>query len=280
MREWWSKLRGLVRRDRLDADLREEMAAHLEMEVEDRIERGLSPPEARDQARRRFGNQTLIQESSREAWMFRSVETLLHDIRYGFRLLRRAPGFAVTAVSTIALGIAATTAAFTLLDYVLLRPLPFAEPDRLVSLYETQHSVGIPRTSTSPPNFADWRAMAGSFDSMGAQMAILFPVNVSGRTEPLRLDSAFVNADLLRTLGVPAAAGRLFTQDDDRVGAPNVIVLSHGVAAALFGGIKLPSDKRSRWTINRTPSWASCRPPSRFRRATRNSGGRCGSRRR
>ena len=102
MREWWSKLRGLVRRDRLDADLREEMAAHLEMEVEDRIERGLSPPEARDQARRRFGNQTLIQESSREAWMFRSVETLLHDIRYGFRLLRRAPGFAVTAVSTIA----------------------------------------------------------------------------------------------------------------------------------------------------------------------------------
>ena len=85
----------------------------------------------------------------------------------------------MTAVSTIALGIAATTAAFTLLDYVLLRPLPFADPDRIVSLYETQHSVGIPRTSTSPPNFADWRDMSGSFESMGAHMRDPVPGQLS-----------------------------------------------------------------------------------------------------
>ena len=160
MREWWAKLRGLPGRDRLDADLREEMAAHLEMAIEDRIERGLPPLEARDEAQRRFGNQTLIQESSREAWMFRSLETLVHDIRYGVRLLRRAPGFALTAVSIIALGIGATTAAFTLLDYVLLRPLPFAEPDRLVSLLRNpalgRHSPHVRRRRPISSTGARW----------------------------------------------------------------------------------------------------------------------------
>jgi predicted permease len=235
MRTWWSKLRGLRRRDRLDMDLRAEMDAHLEMEIEDQIERGVAPLDARDRVRRRFGNRTLMEESSREAWMFRGVEALLHDVRYGVRLLRRAPGFALTAVSVIALGIGASTGAFTLLDYVLLRPLPFADPDRLVSLYETQHSIGIPRTQTSPPNFVDWRSMNGSFESMGAYMSILMPVNASGHGDPVRLDSSLVTSDVFRTLAVQAAAGRAFTADDDRVGAPNVVVLSHGVATALFG---------------------------------------------
>ena len=103
--------------------------------------------------------------------MFRGVETFVQDIRYGFRLLRRSPGFAVTAVSIIALGIAATTAAFTLLDYVLLRPLPFADPDRLVSLLRNpalgRHSPHVRRRRPTSPTGA---TMAGSFESMGAHM--------------------------------------------------------------------------------------------------------------
>lgn len=129
MREWWSKLRALVRRERLDEDLRAELDAHLQMEVEARLDRGMSEDTAIDSARRQFGNRTRIEESSREAWMFLRLETLVQDVRYGLRVLRRSPGFALTAIFVIALGVGANTAAFTLLDHVLLRPLPFEAPD-------------------------------------------------------------------------------------------------------------------------------------------------------
>jgi putative ABC transport system permease protein len=171
----------------------------------------------------------------REASPLLRLETLVHDVRYGFRVLRRSPGFALTAILVIALGVGANTAAFTLLDHVLLRPLPFNEPNRLVMLYESQPSNGIPRTQTSPANFIDWRDMSSSFESMGAYFSILFPINLSGRGEPMRLDSAIVNADAFRTLGVPPEAGRAFTLDDDRPGAANVALLSHSLAIALFG---------------------------------------------
>ena len=235
MKAWWSKLRAVSRTRRIDTDLRAEMDAHLQMEAEANLERGMTASKALEVARRSFGNQTIIRESSRESWTFSGLETVLQDLRYGIRAIRRSPAFAFTAVSIIALGIGATTAAFTLLDHVLLRPLPFAQPDRLVMLYETQPANGVPRTQTSPPNFLDWRAMSSSFDSMGAYISIFFPVNLSGHGEPLRLDSALVNADVFKTLGVPPAAGRLFTADDDRVGGENVVVLSHGLATTLFG---------------------------------------------
>jgi predicted permease len=236
MREWWSKLRTLVSRDRLDEDLRAELETHLQMEVEARRDRGMSENAALEAARRQFGNRTRIEEASREAWMFIWFETLIHDVRYGFRVLRRSPGFALTAVLVIALGVGANTAAFTLLDHVLLRPLPFNEPQRLVTLYESQPSNGIPRTQTSPPNFIDWRDMSSSFDSMGAYFSILFAVNLSGQGDPMRLDTAIVNSDVFRTLAVRPEAGRVFTAEDDRQGAANIVVLSHSLATVLYGG--------------------------------------------
>src|SRR5262245_4499671 len=235
MRAWWTKLRAVAARDRIDRELRDEIEAHLQMEVDENLERGMSAQAALDAARRRFGNTAIIRESSREAWIFRTVETFLHDLRHGLRLLGRSPGFAFTALSVIALGIGATTAAFTLLDYVLVRPLPFAEPNRLALLYETQFANGIPRTQTSPPNYLDLRSMNRTFESMGAYMSILFPVNLSDRGEPLRLDSSIITAGVIRTLGVDAAVGRIFTDADDAVGAPNVVLLANSLAVGLFG---------------------------------------------
>jgi predicted permease len=235
MREWWAKLRAVWHRDRLDEELAAEIDAHLQMEAEARFDRGLSPHDALATARRNFGNVTRIRESSREAWVFVWLENLLQDIRYGLRVLRRSPGFALTAMAVVALGIGATTASFTLLDHVLLRPLPFAHPEQLVMVYETQPASGSFRMQTSPPNFIDWRAMSRSFDRMGAYITALFPVNLSGHGEPQRLDSVLVNSDLFQTLGVQPAAGRVFTADDDRVGGPNVVVLSDSLATALFG---------------------------------------------
>jgi predicted permease len=235
MQSWWAKVRAVLRRRALDEDLRAEMEAHLGMEVEARVDAGLTPDEARAAARRQFGNRTSLQEVARDAWRFLWLETILLDLRHGLRLQRRSPGFALTAIVLVALGISATSAAFTLLDRVLLRPLPFDAPDRLVLLFETQHEIGVPRTQTSPPNYLDWRAGSRSFDAIGAYISILFPANLSGHGEPRRVDASVVESEVFRTLGVRPAAGRLFTRDDDRVGAPNVVVLSHTLATGLFG---------------------------------------------
>jgi predicted permease len=234
-REWWSKLRAVARRDHLDEDLRAELDAHLQMEVEARVDRGMAADDALASARRQFGNRTSIEESSREAWLFLWMETLLQDVRYGLRMLRRSPGFALTALIVIALGVGANTAAFTLLDHVLLRPLPFRDAGRLVMLYETQLERGIPRTQTSPPNYLDWKSMSKSFDSMGGYISVLFAVNLSGQGDPVRLDSAIVTSEVFSTLGVQAEAGRVFSADDDRVGSANVVLLSSGLAISLFG---------------------------------------------
>jgi predicted permease len=235
MRESWAKLRALLRRRHLDADFREEMDAHFQMELEEHLERGLNPREALHAAKQTFGNEALIRESSREAWMFIRLETVSQDIRLSLRTLRRCQGFALTAALCMTLGIGATTAAFSLLDYVLLRPLPFAEPERLVVLHQTDLSDGGSRELVSPPNLVDWRTMSTSFDSMGAYLSAFLPANLSGHGTAQRLDTILADAQLFRTLGVQPAAGRLFTDDEVRVGGANVVVLSHDLAMSLFG---------------------------------------------
>src|SRR5919197_3988025 len=138
---WLSKARAVFGRANLDADLRAELDVHLQMEVEANLDRGMTPEDALRSAKSNFGNPTMIQESSRETWMFRWLETLLQDLRHGLRILRRSPGFALTAVSVIALGVGAITAIFSLVDAVPLRSLPIAAPEQLVLIdgeYETQ----------------------------------------------------------------------------------------------------------------------------------------------
>jgi putative ABC transport system permease protein len=159
-------------------------------------------------------------------------DVLAQDLRYVARTLRRAPGFATTAVLVVALGIGATTAAFSVTDFVLIRPLPFPEPDRLVKLWE--RTPGYATMEMSAPNYRDWNAAATSFASMGVYRS--YAVTMTSAGEPRRFSGTSVSSDLLPTLGVTPLIGRGFTADDDRDGAAGTVILSYQWWQTEFGG--------------------------------------------
>ncbi len=162
------------------------------------------------------------------------IDILLHDLRYAGRTLGRAKGFALTAIVVSALGIGATTAAFTMVDHVLLRPLPFPDQDRLVKLYE-DHSLSCCKDyDVAPANFRDWKRMNTSFESMGAYRGSM--VNLVGEGEPRQLAGAVVTGDLFSTLGVKPVIGRFFTAEDDREDSAEAVVLSETLWRGTFAG--------------------------------------------
>ena len=160
------------------------------------------------------------------------VDLLRQDLRYSGRVLRRAPGFAITAIVIVALGIGATTAAFSVTDFVLLRPLPFPEADRLVRLYET--TPAYTQLELSAANYRDWQAGATVFERIGLHHAAAGNLVTTG--EPLRVAGTAVSYDLFPTLRVQPLMGRLFTDADDRDGAPGTLILSYQLWQTQFGG--------------------------------------------
>jgi putative ABC transport system permease protein len=162
------------------------------------------------------------------------VDVFRQDLRYTLRTLGRAPGFTVTTILVAALGVGATTATFSITDHVLIRPLPFAEPERLVKLWEDDTLQGYGRTELSPANYRDWKRMSTSFATMAAYHGL--SVNLVGEGDPERLEGASVTADLLRLLGAGPALGRAFIAADDQEGAPGTLLLSHGLWQRRFGG--------------------------------------------
>jgi predicted permease len=162
-------------------------------------------------------------------------DLLWNDLRYALRMLRRSPGFAFTAIAVAALGIGATTSAFTMIDHVLIRPLPFADQERLVKLFEDHSSIGIRDFDVAPANFRDWKSRSTSFESMGAYTG-LFSKNLVGQGEPQRIETSSLTADVLPTLGVKPMLGRFFTPDDDHETAPGTLILSYGLWTSIFGG--------------------------------------------
>src|ERR671922_848413 len=159
-------------------------------------------------------------------------DILTQDLRYTLRTLRRTPAFALTAVTVVALGIGATTAAFSLADFVLIRPLPFPEADRLVRVSEER--PGFPRMELAPANYGDLKQMATSFEAFGAYRGL--SVNLVGARQPLRLQGAVLTADVLAVLGVRPMMGRPFTAADDVAGAPATVLLSYALWQQEFGG--------------------------------------------
>jgi predicted permease len=162
------------------------------------------------------------------------LDLLAQDLKYAFRAFRRSPGFALAAVAIAALGIGATTAAFTLVDYTLIRPLPFAHSDRLVRLYQDRSPTGPSHLEASPGVYRAWKQASASFESMGAYRP--YSVNLTGQGEPITLDGAALTSEILPMLGIRPAFGRLFTQQDDRDSAPATAILSYGVWQRVFGG--------------------------------------------
>ena len=159
-------------------------------------------------------------------------DILKQDLRYTLRTLSRSRGFALTAITIVAIGVGANTAAFSVTDFVLLRPLPFADPDRLVTIW--QRSPGYSRMELSPPNIRDWKQAATSFERVGIYRQL--GVNLIGAGEPERIEGASITADLFPTLGVQAALGRIFAHDEDREGAPPTVILSDRHWRSAYGG--------------------------------------------
>ncbi len=221
---------------RRERDLEREIRSHLELELEEQRESGLSPGEARHAARRAFGNATLIAENTRSAWGWIWIESIGKDLRFALRMLRKNPGFSAIAVLALALGIGVNTTVFTVVNAVLLRPLPFHHPEQLVKLWD---SYGVPGNAgpVSYPNFVDWRAWNRTFSDMAAFTG--YSAVLTGSGEPLHVDGVIASASLLPMLGAQPILGRNFVPEEDIVGrftGANRIILGYGLWRDHFGG--------------------------------------------
>ena len=214
--EFVHRLWSWMRRAAHARNLQEEIELHLELKVEEHIARGASQEEARRQAQLDFGNANLARERSRERWGFVQLEDIRRDILYGVRQFVRNPGFSAIVVITLALGIGANTAIFTVLNAVLLRPLPYLNPKELVTWHGNE----------SLSDVDDIRAQSGSFFSAGGAVNPE-PMDYTGGAEPLGVHAGYVDAGLFQVLGVPAMLGRTLSQDEDRKGGPRVVVLAY-----------------------------------------------------
>jgi putative ABC transport system permease protein len=163
------------------------------------------------------------------------MQNLMQDVRYAFRTLIKSAGFTLIAVLTLALAIGANTAIFSVIENVLLRPLPYSEPRSLVEIFNT-YLPQVPRGGLSPGDYADWREQAKSFSSMEAYAEVSKGLNLTGEGEPQRVQVAYVSAGLFRLLGASEAAGRFFVPEEDRAGQAPVVVLSHRLWQSRFGG--------------------------------------------
>ena len=226
------RLLALVRRRRLDAELDGEIRAHLEMAELHARAAGLSPEEARREARRGFGGIQQMKEDHRDQRSVRWVENLLRDVRYGMASLARDPGFAAVTIGLLALGIGANTAMFSIVDAVLLRPLPFPEPERMVRLWETPTPTLHNNTTTL--TFLDWKRQGDLFEALSVEESFGAAVATGG--DPARLSGKLVSADYFHVFGVKARLGRTFAPGEDQPGAPPVVVLSYSLWQTQFGG--------------------------------------------
>jgi putative ABC transport system permease protein len=236
MRSLRLRARALLRSDAVDRDLAEEMREHFDHLVEEHVARGLTPEDAGAAARREFGPVTQLVEESRDARGVMWIAHAFQDLRYGARLMGRSPGFAAAAILTIALGIGATTAMFSVVYGVLLRPLPYGEPERLVNIWTSAPGRGLPRAFVGMANVYDWKARNHSFEDIAALRAVA-NFNLTGPgSEPERLFGSRIAANVLPLLRVSPMLGRGFTEDEDEIGHEQVALLSYGLWRRRFGG--------------------------------------------
>ncbi|HEX8720664.1 MAG TPA: ABC transporter permease [Pyrinomonadaceae bacterium] len=227
-----ARLRGLVSRERVIRDIDEELRFHVEMEAQENVRRGMAEGEARRAALRSFGNVGAVRDAAYEVRGGGMLEGILRDARYGARSLAKNRGFTAAAVLTLALGIGATTAIFGIIDAVLLRPLPYPEAGRLVTL-RARDARGDD-FSVSPADFLEGYSRANSFEHLAAYRESSF--NMAGRERPERVSGAVVSPEFFEVFGVNPQSGRTIAPAHDAPGGPRVVVLSHALWQRRFGG--------------------------------------------
>ena len=230
--KFWSKLRALFRKEKLDAEMVEEMRLHLEMQTERNIAAGMDPDEARYAARRQFGGVEQIKEAARDqrGWIW--LENRWRDFRYAGRQLRRSPGFTTVAALTLALAIGACGAIFTVVNSVLLQPIALPDSERLMVLQETNPRVAL--VSVSPASFRAWAEEADLFESMAIRTG--YNYNLIGQGDPVQVAVAGVTGRYFEVLRVQPMLGQLIGPREDAPGKNNVLVLTHAFWQRQLGG--------------------------------------------
>ncbi|MFZ0214157.1 MAG: ABC transporter permease [Candidatus Acidiferrales bacterium] len=228
VRNWWRKRRA-------EAELDEEVRGYVEMVADEKVKRGLTASEARREAKMEAGGIEQVKERTREVRAGHFIETLWQDLRFGARMLRKNPGFTIVAVLTLALGIGANTAIFSVVESVLLRPLPYDHPESLIEIWNTYLPV-VPLGGLSPGDFQDWRRTATTVSEMAGYSWIQQGVNLTGDGDPQRVQVSYATSNLFPMLGVKPVAGRLFVPEEDRPGSAPIVVLGHRFWQSRFGG--------------------------------------------
>ncbi|HEY4426432.1 MAG TPA: ABC transporter permease [Pyrinomonadaceae bacterium] len=227
------RIRALRQRETVITDIDREMRLHIEMQVDANIRAGMSPIEAREKAMRSFGNLNRAVDAAYDVKGGGIFETLAQDIRYGVRMLAKHKAFTSIAIITLALGIGANTAIFSVVNDLLLRPLPYRDADRITTVWEVSPQ-GRHQNSTSRANFRAWHDQNSSFQNMAAFSDQR--LNLTGTGEPEELSVQFTTPEFFKILGVDAILGRTFLPEDDKGGQSPVAVLSYGLWQRRFGG--------------------------------------------
>lgn len=227
------RISNLFSRAKVDREIEAELKSHIAMRIQDNIAAGMSAEEARRDALVRFGNQTVMKEQTTEVDAALFLESIWDDVRYSLRQLRKSPGFAVTAILTLALGIGPNTAVFSVMNSVLLRPLSYPQPDRIFQL--EKGTASDPSYSASIALFLDWRKQNNVFEHIAAYSVLPIGFNLAVKGKPERVPGLQVSADFFRVLGIAPEFGRDFSSTEDQVGSPPVAVLSSSLWHRRYG---------------------------------------------
>lgn len=234
LRHFYTFCRNLFRRKRMDQELDDEICSYVDLLAEEKIKDGAYPEEARRAARIETGGMEQVKEQVRQIRPGFWLDTLLQDLRYGARMLRKSPGVTLVTALTLALGMGANTAMFSSIDALLLHPLDFPDPDRLVALAETQPRSGFEPENVAPADFLDWKKTSSILERLAAYRESDF--DLTGTDEPDHIHGARVSVDFFATLGVGTTLGRTFIREEEQPGHEQVAVISYGLWQQHFLG--------------------------------------------
>lgn len=228
------RVRTLIRRGRFEKDMNDEFTFHLEMQIEKHMQNGMTPEEAKREAHKNFGGVGQIQETCRERQWIDVVESVLQDVRFGFRVLTKNPGYSVVAILTLALGIAAVTTMFSIVNEVLFKPIPIPNVDRIVHLQATDTANGNGRYPPTVADYFSFREQSRSFERLCATRFWFYTLSEDAEAE--QIHGWRVAPGYFEALGVQPQLGRSFTDEEGLPGQDNVVVITHGLWQRRYGG--------------------------------------------